>query len=46
MPAPPAGSYELWLSRAKAITEELLKDSEGLTPTERALQRAKLAQRW
>jgi hypothetical protein len=41
-----AGAYELWLSRSKAITEELLKDSEGLTPPERALFRAKLAQRW
>jgi hypothetical protein len=42
----PAGSYELWLSRAKTLTEEMLKDSESLTPAERALTWAKLAQRW
>jgi hypothetical protein len=40
------GSYELWLSRSKMITEDLLKDSEGLTPSERSLVWAKLAQRW
>lgn len=44
--AQPTGSYELWLSRSKAITEDLLKDSERLTPSERALLQAKLAQRW
>lgn len=34
--AQPAGTYELWLSRSKAITEDLLKDSEGLAPLERS----------
>jgi hypothetical protein len=43
---PAGGSYELWMARSKTITEDLLKDAEGLTPFERALIWAKLSRRW
>lgn len=39
-------SYDLWLVRSRTITEDLIKDSTALTPSERALLWARLAQRW
>ncbi|MDX6614279.1 MAG: hypothetical protein QOD75_3465 [Blastocatellia bacterium] len=39
-------SYDLWLVRSRTITEDLIKDSIALTPSERALLWARLAQRW
>lgn len=39
-------SYDLWLVRSQAITADLIKDSADLTPPERALLWARLAQRW
>ena len=39
-------SYDLWLVRSQTITADLIKDSADLTPSERALLWARLAQRW
>jgi hypothetical protein len=39
-------SYDLWLVRAQTITADLIKDSADLTPSDRALLWARLAQRW
>ena len=41
-----SSSYDLWLVRSQAITADLIKDSADLTPSERALLWARLAQRW
>jgi hypothetical protein len=39
-------SADLWLTRSEAITSELVKDSSDLTPSDRALLLARLAERW
>src|SRR5258706_7263850 len=41
-----SSSYDLWLVRSQTITADLIKDSADLTPSERALLWARLAQRW
>ena len=39
-------SYDLWLVRSQTITADLIKDSVDLTPSERAVLWARLAERW
>jgi hypothetical protein len=39
-------AYELWLVRSQTLTADLIKDSADLTPSDRALLWARLAQRW
>ena len=41
-----SNSYDLWMLRSQAITADLIKDSVDLTPSERTLLWASLAQKW
>jgi hypothetical protein len=40
------GDADLWISRARALTEELVKDSDALGRNDRALLLARLGRMW
>ena len=46
VPEQTEATYQLWLVRSQAITDDLIKDAADLDPSNRALLLARLAQHW